>query len=60
MDVHTYVTTAEAARMLGIKSDSVRVYCKHRDVFPGARKIGRDWWIPRSEVLAYKRKQVSG
>lgn len=51
----THLTTSEAAAALDIKPGAVAKLCRQgaHGPFPGARKQGRDWLIPESEVAAY-------
>jgi excisionase family DNA binding protein len=48
-----YVSTAQAAAILGISTRRVRVLLKHGKL--GGRKIGRDWLLNRREVEDRKR-----
>jgi hypothetical protein len=46
------LTTSEAAEILGVKPSSVRVWLSEEGPprFPNARKFGRDWQIPASDL----------
>lgn len=48
-----YVSTADAARMMGCTQNHVNLLCRD-GAFPGARKIGRIWAIPREEIETYE------
>lgn len=48
-----YVSTADAARMMGCTQNHVNLLCRD-GAFPGARKIGRNWAIPREDVETYE------
>ncbi len=57
--IHDYVgplpdllTTAQAAAIIGVIPARVRRLAEDGR-FPGARKHGRDWLIPRADVTAY-------
>lgn len=62
MNDYVYITTAQAAVLLGIKTASAQQYAA-RGLFPGARKFGEGkggvWMIPRAAVLAYKARRRS-
>lgn len=49
-----FLTTKEAAEIIGILPRSVKVLCQ-REKLPGARKVGRDWLIPRASAEGYEK-----
>ena len=57
-----FVTTAEAARILGIETASAQK-CATRGLFPGAVHFGNDqwarWMIPLADVEAYAARRRS-
>lgn len=46
------ITTKEAAAIIGCLPRSVKTLCQ-RGKLPGARKVGRDWLIPRVSAENY-------
>lgn len=46
------ITTKEAAAIIGYLPRSVKTLCQ-RGKLPGARKVGRDWLIPRASAEGY-------
>ena len=53
MKLEEYLTTAEAAEMMGLTRQHVAFLCKSGEL-PGARKRGNTWLIPRDSVKTYK------
>jgi excisionase family DNA binding protein len=55
-----YLTTDEAAEILGLAPGSIRRYCNHR-INPKIRglKIGRDWLISEAEVKRFSKENRS-
>ena len=47
-----YISSAEAAEALGYAQEHVARLCRE-GAFPGAKKIARNWLIPRSELGGY-------
>ena len=47
------ITTTEAAKISRYNRDHIMLLCRTGKL-PGARKMGRDWLIPRESLLAYK------
>lgn len=52
-----YFTTAEAASLLGVETDTVKVYCNSDPPRIRGEKIGHIWMIPESEIKRYKREE---
>ena len=50
-----YYTTAEAAELLGVETDTVKVYC-NTDRIKG-EKVGHIWMVPESEIKRYKQDE---
>ena len=48
--------TTEASKFLGIAKESVKKYCQNGAL--EAIKIGRSWFIEKSEVRRYKRESL--
>ena len=48
--------TTEAAEFLGISKDSVKKYCQLGAI--EAIKMGRSWFISKSEVRRYKKESL--
>ena len=46
MNLEDLIPIAEYARMIGKETITVADKCR-RGTLPGARKIGRDWFVPR-------------
>jgi predicted site-specific integrase-resolvase len=46
------LTTKEAAARLGVEIVTAKGYCQ-RGVFPNARKVGRDWIIPETDIANF-------
>ena len=44
-----YYTVKETARKLKKHPDTIRSWCENGEL-EGARKIGRDWYIPKTSV----------
>jgi hypothetical protein len=53
------LTTIQAAKRLERTPRLIQNLCV-RGAFPGAIRVGRDWYIPRAEVTARKRRQKTG
>lgn len=49
----TEASTAEASQLLRLSTARVRQLAS-ADRLPGSRKIGREWWIPRAAIAAYR------
>lgn len=49
MQESPYYTSEQAAVILQKRADTVRRLCQ-RGAIPGARKIGREWLIPRTSI----------
>lgn len=47
-----YMTLREAARTLGVLPDTLRMQI-HRGKLT-ARKVGRDWFVTRTEIARYR------
>jgi excisionase family DNA binding protein len=56
------LTTKEVAEILGASVSSVRVWLNNEGDrrFPGARKFGRDWLIPESDLKGQPRGRKRG
>lgn len=52
-----FLTTEEAAGLLGLSVDSVRRYCNDDKPKIKGKKIGRDWLISLSEVKKFQEKR---
>lgn len=52
-----YYTTAEAAELLGVNTDTVKVYCNSDPPRLKAEKIGYIWMIPESEIERYRKEK---
>jgi excisionase family DNA binding protein len=52
-----FFTVEEAAQALGLAVDSVRRYCNATKPKINAKKAGRDWLIPKSEIERYRRER---
>lgn len=52
-----FLSTREAAEILGLNYHTLRHYCQGDNPRIKAEKIGRDWLIPRAEVERYKRER---
>jgi excisionase family DNA binding protein len=50
-----YYTTAQAAELLGVETDTVKVYC-NTDRIKG-EKVGHIWMVPESEIKRYKQDE---
>lgn len=59
MIVEDCVSTKEAAAVLCVDKSRVLVLCK-QGRFRGARKVGRDWLIPREAVDTFERLPRGG
>lgn len=55
IDTATLLTTAEAAGILDLSTDSVKIYCQKGQI--DGIKIGHIWMIPKAEVMRYKRER---
>lgn len=53
----TFLSVDEAATALDLTVDSVRRYCNATKPKIIAQKIGRSWFIPKSEIDRYKRER---
>ena len=51
--IERFVSTTEAGRLMGYSTDHVNLLCREGKL-PGAKKIGRNWLVPRADVEAYK------
>lgn len=51
----TYYTTAEAAELLGVATDTVKVYCNTGRI--KGEKAGHAWMVPESEIKRYKQDE---
>ncbi len=51
------LTADQVAEATGLSAQMVRDYCR-RDAFPGARRLGRAWIIPRSALKKFKRNDL--
>ena len=49
---NNYVTTPEAAKLIGKTADMIAKLCQSGRL-PGAEKIGNTWLIPRTSVKSY-------
>ena len=49
-----WVNTREAAELTGYTADYVRQLIKREHIM--AQKVGRDWYVSLSSLLAYKRQ----
>jgi excisionase family DNA binding protein len=54
----TDLTTTQAAARLGITPRRVQALIALGRLFPGARKVGRDWLIPAREVEAARGRKA--
>ena len=56
------LTTSETAKILGVSRASVRVWLSEEGHprFPNARKFGRDWQIPESDLAGMPRGRKPG
>jgi excisionase family DNA binding protein len=52
-----HLSTVEFAEALGLSPQSVQRYCWTGTI--SAKKIGRDWLIPVSEVERYRRENLN-
>lgn len=52
-----FFSVDEAAVELGLTVDSVRRYCNAAKPKIFAKKIGREWFIPKSEISRYCRER---
>jgi excisionase family DNA binding protein len=50
------MTTTEAARVLRCSAANVRKMCR-RGRLPGAVRVGRDWFVPRSAIEQAKERE---
>lgn len=48
-----YLTTAQAAKILRITTDTVKRYCNQRPQRIKGEKIGHSWMIPKSAIDEY-------
>jgi excisionase family DNA binding protein len=46
-----YITTAEAGKLLGVKSTTVSIYCQSGKI--SGRLIGRTWQVSETSVRKY-------
>jgi excisionase family DNA binding protein len=53
----TYYTTAEAADLLGVKTDTVKMYCNTNRI--KGEKVGHIWMVAESEIERYKQAESS-
>lgn len=56
IDTKDLWNTTEAAEFLGITQNSVKKYCQNGAI--EAIKLGRIWFIEKSEVRRYKRENL--
>jgi excisionase family DNA binding protein len=47
-----WVTTDKGAELTGYTAEYVRILAREGRI--EARKMGRDWWVNREDLLAYK------
>ncbi len=51
LDIPEYITVAEAAKLMSVGPQRIRQICLSGAL--EARKVGRDWLIPRQKFLEY-------
>ena len=56
VDTDKMMTCAEAAKFLGLATDSVKKYCQKGTI--EGLKFGRMWMISRNEVKRYKKENL--
>lgn len=56
IDLSNLLTSAQVADALGISADSVRKYCQWGKLT--GIKVGRDWFVTKSEVKRYQQVRV--
>jgi len=52
-----YYNCQQAGALLGLDPDTVRRYCNSDPPRLFGEKIGRDWLIPQSEIVRYKKER---
>jgi excisionase family DNA binding protein len=52
-----YLTTAQAAKELGLTTDTVKRYCNQEPQRIKGEKVGNSWMIPESEVEKFERDE---
>ena len=57
MNIEDLIPIAEYAEKIGRATISVADKCR-RGTLPGARKIGRDWFVPRDAEYTDRRSKV--
>ena len=50
--IDSYIPTSEAARILGYSHEHITLLCR-RGGLPGAKKVGRNWLVPRGVIEGY-------
>jgi len=56
VDTKNLLTSTEVAEMLGISKDSVKKYCQNGAI--EALKLGRSWFIEKSEAKRYQKENL--
>jgi excisionase family DNA binding protein len=51
-----YLTTAEAAALLGLETETVKRYCNMTPQRIHGEKFGNGWMIPESAIKDYQRQ----
>ena len=57
MNIEDLIPIAEYAKQIGRATISVADKCR-RGTLPGARKIGRDWFVPRDAEYTDRRSKA--
>jgi len=52
MDIDEYISADEAAKILDYRKESISLLCR-QGKFEGVKRIGHQWFIPRSSVENY-------
>ena len=52
MDIDEYISADEAAKILDYRKESITLLCR-QGKFEGVKRIGHQWFIPRSSVENY-------
>jgi excisionase family DNA binding protein len=50
------LTTAQVALRLGVRQETVQVWIG-RGRFPGAIRLGRDWFIPPTDLIGFSKRR---